>query len=348
MKSFLSIIAAVGLLGTCAAAQMVSSHKPTSTAALAPSPASKPSVSTSLLQVTGKPVVKVNGAVLTDRDLMHELFVIFPYAQLHKGIPKDMEPEMRRGAMDMIIFDELVYQEALRRKMTIPETKYETSRQHFMKQFPDDKAFAAFMAQECKGSKVEFRRQLTRSLLIEALVKQEVLDKARLTDAQIHKVYADNLKTFDRAESFSFQSISIIPPPNATAEVLAEAKKHAQAAWKAAKATKSYQEFGLIAEKYSDDDYKVNNGDHKMVERSKLPPEFVKAALGMKTGDVSDLIPLGPNYTIFRLNAHVAAGRESFEEAKPKLRADVEKARTEQLRKHLYDGLRRNAKVQEL
>jgi parvulin-like peptidyl-prolyl isomerase len=195
---------------------------------------------------------------------------------------------------------------------------------------------------------VEFRRQLTRSLLIEALVKQEVKDKSKLTDAQLRKVYGENAKKFDRKESFSFQSISIMPPPNATADVMEEAKKHAQAALKAAKATKSYQEFGLVAEKYSDDDFKVNMGDHKVVERSTLPPDVVKAALAMKPGDVSDLIPIGPNYTIFRLNRHVAAGREPFEEAKAKLREDVEKAKTEQLRKNLYSRLRHNAKVQEI
>ena len=128
MKSFLSILAAVGVLGGCAGAQMVSSHAPTPVAVTAPSSKPAGGVSSDLLHATGKPVVKVNGAVLTDRDLMHELYVIFPYAQIHNGIPKDMEPQMRRGALEMIVFDELVYQEALRRKMTIPQTKYESSR----------------------------------------------------------------------------------------------------------------------------------------------------------------------------------------------------------------------------
>ena len=53
-------------------------------------------------------------------------------------------------------------------------------------------------------------------------------------------------------------------------------------ALKAAKATKTYQEFGLLAEKVSDDDWHVNMGDRKSVEREKLPPPVVKAALAMK------------------------------------------------------------------
>ena len=90
-------------------AQLVASHAPTS-----PTPAS---VTTAplppSLQVTGKPVVRVNDAVLTDRDLLREMFALFPYARLHNGFPKMQEAEIRRGAMQMIIFEELVYQEAV-------------------------------------------------------------------------------------------------------------------------------------------------------------------------------------------------------------------------------------------
>ena len=73
------------------------------------------------VSVTNKPVAKVNGTVLTDRDLVREMMVIFPYAQQHGGrFPKEMEPGIRKGALDMIIFEELVYQDAERRKVTVP------------------------------------------------------------------------------------------------------------------------------------------------------------------------------------------------------------------------------------
>ena len=83
----------------------------------------------SSLQVTGKPVVRVNGAVLTDRDLLREMFALFPYAKLHNGFPKKQEAEIRQGAMQMIIFEELVYQEAVRRKMTIAPERIASRRE---------------------------------------------------------------------------------------------------------------------------------------------------------------------------------------------------------------------------
>ena len=58
----------------------------------------------------------MNGVVLTDRDLLQEEYTIFPYAKQHNGnIPPEMAPGIRNGALQMIIFEELVYQEAQKR-----------------------------------------------------------------------------------------------------------------------------------------------------------------------------------------------------------------------------------------
>ena len=84
---------------TAASAQMAS-HTPTAIANTA-------SAQTSPLQVSDKPVARVNGAVLTDRDLLREMYAIFPYAQQHNGFPKAQEAAIRQGALEMIIFEEL-------------------------------------------------------------------------------------------------------------------------------------------------------------------------------------------------------------------------------------------------
>src|ERR1700746_77349 len=73
----------------------------------------------SVLQVSDKPVARVNGVILTDRDLLREMYAIFPYAQQHNGFPKGQEETIRQGALEMIIFEELVFQEAGRRNLAI-------------------------------------------------------------------------------------------------------------------------------------------------------------------------------------------------------------------------------------
>ena len=328
----------LALAASCEA-QVVASHAPTMAQPVAPEASGL---------TVAKAVARVNGAVLTERDLAREIQAIFPYAQTHNGVPKSMEPEVRKGAMDMIIFEELVYQEALRRNMTIAPERMRKAEKSFRKQFATEQEFKQVMQIEVHGSQQLMREKIRRSLLIEDLLKSDVTDKSRVSLAEARAYYSGNQKKFQHPEMFSIQTISIIPPANSNPEIQTEARRHADDALKAAKATKTYQEFGLLAEKISDDDWHVKMGDRKSVEAEKLPPPVVKAARALKPGEVSDLIQLGTAYTLFRLNAHTPAGTSPFAEVKAKLVTDLQKQKNEQLRKELSKRLKKSAKIEVL
>jgi parvulin-like peptidyl-prolyl isomerase len=300
------------------------------------------------MQVTGKPVVRINGAVLTDRDLLREMLAMFPYARLHNGFPKSQEAEIRRGALQMIEYEELVYQEAERRKMTIPAARLDKAEAEYRAKFSSDEDFNEYLKTELNGSRQLFRRQIRRSLLIDALLKTEIGDRSKVSLAEARAYYDKNPKLFQHGELFAFQTISIMPPENASPDVKQQARQRAEDALKQAKATKNFQEFGLLAEKLSEDDYRVNMGDHKVVEREQLPQEMVQPALAMQPGQVSNLIQIGSFYLFFRLNAHVPAGKVKFEEVKDRLLKDLEKNKYERLRADLDKRLRQHAKVEEI
>jgi len=343
LSSYQSRIAALGTLMVLTVlrgdAQLVSSHAPTGIGV----------TSTSVQNpVESMPVARVNGAVLTERDLLRELYSIFPYANQHNGIPKSMEPQMRRGALDMIEFEELLYQEAVRRKMAVPAERMQRAETDFRKQFATQQDYEQELQVEAKGSPQVMRQKIRRVLLIQEILKTEVQDKAKVSLLQAKAYYDQNPAKFAHPETFSIQTISILPPATGGVEVQQEARKKAEDADRQARATKSYDEFGVLAERISDDDWRVHMGDRKAMPRDQLPPEVVKAALAMKPGQVSDLIQLGNAYTLFRLNAHDAAGETPFDEIKDKLRSDLEKTKVEQLRAELNKKLRQNAKIEEL
>jgi len=334
-------------------AQMVASHAPTSAAAASASfpeaaKAVQSGADASALQVTGKAVVKVNGAELTDRDLLREMFALFPYAKLHGGFPKKEEKEIRQGALQMIIFEELVYQEAVRRKMTIAPARITREEHNFKGQFASQAEFNAYLKTELGGSEAKLRQMIKRSLLIEAMLKQEVDAKSAVTLAEARSYYEKNPKSFEHGETFTLQTISIIPPDKASAQVVADARKKAEGILAQAKATKNYEQFGLLAEKVSEDDFRVDMGDRKVVKSGNLPPEVVKVAEKMKPGEVSGLIPLGTAWTIIRVNAHTPPGKATFEAAKAELMTDMQKRKYEQLRVGLDKRLHLNAQIQEL
>lgn len=326
-----------------ASAQVVSSHAPTVATA-------QPSASVAGLEPSGKPVARVNGTVLTDRDLLREEYTIFPYARQHNGaIPKGMENDIRAGAMKMIVFEELVYQEAVRRKLTVPSDRLQRAKLDFRKQFDTPEAYNELVKTEFKGSKALLNEKISRSLLIEQMMKLEVVDKSYISVAQARAFYDKNPNRFLIPESFAVQTISVMPPANASPDQIKQARKKAEDALAQAQKTKSYDEFGLLAEKISEDDYRVMMGDHKAVDKGKLPPPVLDAVVKMQPDQVSGLIDIGNNgYTIVRLNAHVPAGKRTFEEVKDSLREYLKKQKTEELRSALDKRLRKSAKVEEL
>ncbi len=345
IRFYIAVLAMLALASS-AGAQMVASHAPAVNTAN-PDQHTNNSKIVVPAEVSGKAVARVNGAVLTDRDLLREMYTIFPYAQQHNGFPKGLEPEIRRGALQMIIFEELVYQEARRREMSIPAAKLASAEAAFRKQFPSAAAYQDFLKTEVHGSRTVMREKIRRSLLIEALLSQEVTLPARTAAAQARVEYRKNLAQYKHGEILHIQSISIIPP-NESKAVLQEAKTRAEEAIKRAKEAKTYRDFGLLAEKLSDDDFHVNMGDHKPVESSALPPPVVQAAAKMKAGEVSDLIQLGNYYTIFRLESRTQAGTTPFADVKAKIQSDIQKKKTEELRSALAQKLRKNAKIETL
>jgi parvulin-like peptidyl-prolyl isomerase len=335
-----SLVVFALLLGAAVAGNgQVSSHAPTGATKQPPSAGSS-------FNVSDQPVARVNGAVLTDRDLLREMLQIFPYARQHNGFPKEQEASIRQGALQMIIFEELVYQDAQRRKLTVPPAELKKAEADFKGQFHSAEEYKQYLAVEMGGSEQAVREKIKRSLLIEQVLKSDVEEKSAVTLAQVRTFYDNNPAMFQIPESYTFQSISILPPQAATPEQKKEGLKKANEALQQAKSTKSYQEFGLLAEKISEDDFRVNMGDHKAVEKGKLPPQVIKAFSTMKAGQVSDLIPIDQAYTIVRLNAHTMTGKRSFEEVKSQLRPELQKEKYEKLRVALDKRLRSQAKVE--
>jgi PPIC-type PPIASE domain/SurA N-terminal domain len=331
------------LLGAAVASAQVASHAPTGPAPT-PGPGGSPSVFTAI----NKPVATVNGSVLTGADLLREEYSIFPYARQHNGgIPKEFEKQIRDGALKMIVFEELVYQEALREHLTVPPARMARAEADFRKQFANPDNYNAFLQAEFHGSEPALREKIRRSLLIDTLLRTEVESKSIVTVADARAYYNKNAARFMHPESYTFQTISVLPPEKATAAQLSEGRKRAEDALRQAKPTKTAEAFGLLAEKLSDDDYRVVMGQHKPVPVNELAPPVLKVLRALPIGGVSDLIQLDQAYTIVRLNAHTPSGEAKFEEVRAQLQKELHETKRNQLRAALDAKLRQNAKVEE-
>jgi len=301
------------------------------------------------ITATGKAVVRVNGTVLTDRDLLREMNTIFPYAQQHGGkFPQAMEADIRRGALDMMEFEELVYQEAGRRHLKVSPARLDQAMMALGEQFNSLDEFHLYLKSEYAGSLKLLRERVRRSILIEDLLQVEVAQKARVSESQVQTYFQKNPARFYSQEAVSLQTISLVIPDHPTPQQEADVRKRAEEALRQVSKTRNYEEFGMLAEKISEDDWRVMMGDHKFITRDQMPPEVARVAFNIQVGQVSQLIRTENSWCIVRLNARQDPRWVSYDEVKVSLKRELEAEKVEMLRQALHQQLRQNAKVEEL
>jgi parvulin-like peptidyl-prolyl isomerase len=339
MKLRLSILI---LTAVAAATNAVAGQTPT------PKPTNATTALISLTS-TGRPVVKVNGTVLTDRDLNREMMNVFPYAKQHGGkFPKDSEAQIRQKALRNIEFEELAYQEAVKSGMTVPPTKLSGAMKEFRGQFQGEAQYHEYLRTEQNGSEQELQSGIRRSLLIDQYLVAQIDTKARCTDAQVREFYNKNPQYFQKPDSVWLQTITIAYGQTPTPAEKQEARKKAEDALKQAKVTKDYEGFGMLAEKISMDDWHVMMGDHKWLHRGRMPEAVEEAVFTMPAGQISGIIDTGDSFCIARVNEREAAHLVKYSEVKSKVKQEMEQRKAEELRASLEKKMRTNAKIEEL
>jgi peptidyl-prolyl cis-trans isomerase SurA len=218
----------------------------------------------------------------------------------------------------MIIFEELVYQEAVRRKMTIAPARIAREEHNFKGQFASQAEFNQYLKTELGGSEAKLRQMIKRSLLIEAMLKQEVDNKARsrwrrraVTTKRIRR----RSSTARLLRCRRFRLFLRTRRARRWWRIRAKSRGHSGAGQGDQELRAVWAAGGEGLGRRLSRGY----GRPEVVKSEKLPPEVVKVAQKMKAGEVSGLIPLGTAWTIIRVNAHTPPGKATFAAVKAEL-----------------------------
>jgi parvulin-like peptidyl-prolyl isomerase len=270
---------------------------------------------------------------------------VFPYYTMHgNAIPKEYEANVRRKALDNLIDAELVYQEAQRRKLQIPSREWQQRLSEIRKEYGSQAEFEATM-KKYFGTREAFEKKLRHDMLLDKIYLLEVKQKSAVTAAEVRAYYDANQERYVQPESVSFQTISALFPNNATPADRQAARQRIEKLLPQARAAKNYEEFGILAEKASEDDYRVMMGEHKMVHRTTIAPEFA-FVFSLKEGELSGIVESPAGYHIVRLNQHRDAKKLTFAEVSPSIRDMLEKQRLQERSKAFFESLRSKARVE--
>ncbi len=276
--------------------------------------------------VSYKNIVKINGKTYTTRDLWDFSNII-----LWEIEPKDLHnQELQDKLLNDFIEHKLLLQEAERRGIAADKDKLN---QLFLQLGSSEgskelKAITGhYYIDSDKVAKIAEER-----LIVDELFRELVDTTSYVSEAELKKYY--DSKNFSRVPTGEAHILHIFTTDNATAQL-------------AAKELASGILFPEVARKYSEGPEKNNGGDLGFVKESDYP-EFFSTAFRLKEGEVSGIVKSDYGYHIFKMVQYAKASRNSYDNVKTKLLAELYTQKRQEIIREYVNALHSNADIQYL
>ena len=277
-------------------------------------------------------VAKVNGAVFTQKDLEAEVDRLIPQATFHRNVPQEKRKFYYDKAIEALVNRELQYQDAVAKGMEIDKEKLNAQMENIRKRFKSPEEYKAALEKE-GITEEKVRAQVQKEMLVQNMVVKKVTEASKISEKDLKEYYEKNASKFKQPESVKLRLISTKDEKKAQ-DILARIK--------------AGEDFGDLAYKMSEDNYRVKSGDIGYMHKGRMLPEIEEAAFKLKVGEMSDLIKAENNWYIIKLEDKKPEHQLSFEEAKDKLKKELETTRAQELKEAWITDLRAKAKIEVL
>ena len=191
---------------------------------------------------------------------------------------------------------------------------------------------------------------------MQKLINKEIGSHISISDADVAAFYNANKASFNLPENkVRLAQILVTPNPDPNVNNLKndKAQNDAQAKKKIQlldMRVRQGEDFGQLAQSYSEDQFAPNGGDVGFVPESALDkanPELRKIILDMTPGQVSPVIHTAEGYRIIKLISKEPAGQRQLSDPRvqEEIRQGLFQAKEQVLRSAFYEVARSEAKV---
>jgi len=275
-------------------------------------------------------VARVNGVEITEKELLEATESLIPNLTYHGTISEDAIRTFREKALDTLITQELIYQNALARGVKADREQASERFEKIRSQFRSTKDYQQSLAKYGISEK-QLKARIERDVIIVMAFNANVTEPARTTEDILKDYYAKNLEKFRQPESIRLRVISI---------------KDEQKARTVLSRITAGEDFGTVAAKMSEDNYRIKGGDIGWIHRGRLQKELEESAFGMKAGERSGLIRSQDKWYILRVEEIKAARQLTFDESRENLKKDLERKRAGELGEKWIGALKDKARIE--
>jgi peptidyl-prolyl cis-trans isomerase C len=314
-------------------------------ASASPVPSAEPGAPPEIDRVTPLPkplpevAGRVNGHAILTRTIR---MMVEQSGRSGAGAPED--PGVYRQALQQAIVRELLFQEAVKRKIAADDAQVEQTYNEARVRFKDDKAWEAML----KGQGWDpqsFRNEVRIHHTIQALMAK-VADEAhpQATDQEAQAFYDSHPGVFDTGERVKASHILVRVPQGATGPAKEELRKKADAILQRVRAK---EDFAALARQSSEDPGSASNGgDLGAFGRGQMVPPFEQAAFALKPGEVSGIVETPFGFHIIKVVERFPARKLPFAEVKERLKMEMVQQKRQRAQQATVNALRAQAKIE--
>jgi peptidyl-prolyl cis-trans isomerase C len=311
-------------------------------------PPPSPSPSAAVVAATPKPipsplpdvVAEVNGQPIRGMFLR-----AIAESQIRAGsVPAEQQAAVYRSMLDSLISRELLFQEALARKIAANAKLVRQAYDQPRSQFTDEAMWKEHLARQ-GFTPDSFRTEIRAQQTVRALVEAETakITERDVSDTDVRAYYDGHPTEFDAAERLQASHILVTIPANADAATRERQRAKAQGLLDRAR---KGEDFAKLAREGSEDPGSAREGGRlPEFDRSRMVKPFADAAFALKPAELSGLVETQFGYHIIKLHKRIPAEHLAFDAVRERLRGYIVRQRQEQAVAGLVQQLHAKARI---
>lgn len=267
-------------------------------------------------------LVKVNGEIITKSDL--EGRQIAALRQKNPNLRPENDAALQAALRDITpsviveaVDELLMVQKGKELGFSMTTERFNSIVENIKKEnkIESDEVLQAALKQE-NMTMADLRKQLERTMMVQQVQQQEVMQKLQVTDAELKAYYESHKGEFDAVPSITLREITINVPVTAQGINVAQDDDAKKKADEVRAKIVAGEPFARLAADYSDSGSKANGGLVGPLQKSDLSEELQKAIEGLKTGGVTPVLRTTRGYQIIKIENLQETTTRSFEEAR--------------------------------
>ena len=236
---------------------------------------------------------------------------------------------VKRELLENLIDGQLLLQEARKKRVPLDPKVVDGSVELIRQQYTPGGLMEEFLK---KGKTPEsFRKDTESSLLVNSLLKREVVDRIAVPREEVTKYYEEHRTAFNKSERVRVRQIV-----TKTEEQALELRKQIVGG----------ASFAELAKKHSLGPEGKNGGDLGYFSRGQMPPAIEEACLGLRSPEVSRVVTSPYGYHLFQLVDRMPAKQLTLQEAWAEIDRKLVGQKVGEAEKFYLRKLRQDAKIE--